>query len=413
MTVTAKERVAAATAAGRDLLQQPVRRGSASPHATMRIAPSSAACALAVAAVATLPLAVAATGEFTWVAGPSTVEGFDAEEEDAPAARCCAQSWATAERLYLFGGSATPFLGDMWQLELGAPGQGWKRVVGGGCGANSGGNSSVPSARSYAVTWTQGTKLWMWGGFGSSKGGDADGHLLTDMWSFDTAAPPGTGWRAEPQSQGGGRVPQGRNWCNFWAAEGGQELWLHAGMGGDLTNTYGYAISDLWRFDVANASWTQIYDYSCTQAPSGHPWTCERNPGVVYSLDGQQRGMRLKPGYRSNSYTTTDSARGDLWLYGGEGGITHPNGTIVVRRLFFGFVLLCFYVRRALQSIRPPSSLPVDLMWFGACGVAAAPDATDHRGGGVRVISLHRGWGGGGGRWTATSRMCGASTAPR
>lgn len=39
--------------------------------------------------------------------------------------------------------------------------------------------------------------------------------------------------------------------------------------------------------------------------------------------------MRLKPGYRSNSYTTTGE-NGDLWLYGGEGGITHPNGTIAV-----------------------------------------------------------------------------------
>ena len=286
-----------------------------------------ATIALSSSCVGSLP-----AGEFTWVAGPSTstlqLLGEKHSDADGPSPRCCAQSWTTADSLYLFGGASTPFLGDMWRLDLAAEQRQWQRVVGGGSGdPNDGGNATVPSSRSYGVTWTEGSRLWLWGGFGSNRTGDAEGHLLTDMWSFDTTAAVGAGWRREPQH--GPSRPQGRNWCNFWAAEGGRELWLHSGMGGDLTTTYGYPISDLWRFDVGNGSWTQIYDYSCTGAPIHYPWTCGANPGVVYSLEGQQPGMRLKPGYRSNSYTATDG-NGDLWLYGGEGGITFPNGTISV-----------------------------------------------------------------------------------
>jgi hypothetical protein len=77
-------------------------------------------------------------------------------------------------------------------------------------------------------------------------------------------------------------------------------------MGGQLTPWGGFAepFSDMWRFDVDDAQWTNVYDFT------------KSAPAVAYD------GDTPSPGYRSNAYTAVDSSsRPALWLYGGEGGI--------------------------------------------------------------------------------------------
>jgi hypothetical protein len=312
----------------------------------------------------------------------------------------------------MFGGSSAVFLGDMYMLET-SESTGWTVVPGGGSsGPNAGGNATVPSARSYAATWTRrgrrrmtdrfvnatgggqvaeeaggGEELWMWGGFGCREEGDATGHLLADMWSWSVDAPslsssspssssPTKTGSWQRRSQGGGPFPSPRNWANFWSTNDGNTLWLHSGMGGPITPWGGFAepFSDLWRFDVdtettggsGGGKWTNVYDFT------------KFDPGVQYDGPPQNRS----PGYRSNAYTATrrgaaaaaaaagaaggtvtGAAGGaatagtaapsaaaalsaaaaaaassaaptgdELWLYGGEGGITnhHPfNSTVV------------------------------------------------------------------------------------
>lgn len=293
--------------------------------------------------------AVTASGKWSWEAGPSTV-GAPLSDND-PAARCCSQSWSATvsssdstesnELLFLFGGSSDVFLGDMWCFNTQT--REWSVVFGGGSfRANNGGNMSVPSARSYAVTWTlsnphgDGDELWMWGGFGSLNDSDVEGHLLSDMWRFKlNADTQNIGWEQVIQS---GLQPPARNWANFFSV--GATLYLHSGMGGKLTSWGGFAkpLSDLWQFEVnmtatssstaPTGTWSNIYDYS------------DLNPGVVY--DGNFRS----PGYRSNAYTASGAIPSEsvikpmaptLWLYGGEGGLTTklPNGTWIKSESYF------------------------------------------------------------------------------
>mgnify|MGYP006122158769 CR=1 FL=1 len=279
------------------------------------------------------PNNAAAATSWTWASGPRTASAPLSSAQ--PAARCCAQSWTASAKLYLFGGSSDVFLGDMWSFDPAEPANGWVAVPGGGSFENNtGGNATTPSARSYAVTWTvskasaAADELWMWGGFGAAKAGDVDGHLLTDMWRWKVNS---SSWEKVSQGRSNALRPPPRNWANFWSTNSGQTLYIHSGMGGSLTPWGGFAepFSDLWRFDVVmndttnesgavvGGAWTKVYDYS------------RSDPGVHYDdLPSQKRS----PGYRSNAYTAVaPNGRGDLWLYGGEGGITQrlSNGTVI------------------------------------------------------------------------------------
>ena len=263
---------------------------------------------------ALFPISTAGPGEWTWEAGSRSAGGSTANASQ-PVARCCSQSWTAsaiggAPKLYLFGGSSDAFVGDFWYLDPSRPRDGWRNIPSGGSRLpNSGGNATIPSARSYAVTWTRvrtnkSDELWMWGGFGCNASGDVDGHLLSDMWSWTVGE---SAWT--PRAQGDASRPGPRNWANFWSVDGGATLYVHSGMGGPLTPWGGFTepFSDMWRFDVDNAQWTNVYDYT------------KSAPAVQYG------GDTPSPGYRSNAYTADDGASSRpaaaLWLYGGEGGI--------------------------------------------------------------------------------------------
>ena len=206
-----------------------------------------------------LPIAVAAPGEWAWEAGSRSAGGAPANAS-VPVARCCAQSWTAsaadgAPQLYLFGGSSDAFIGDFWRLDPARPRDGWRNIPSGGSLVpNSGGNASIPSARSYAVTWTRvrdgSDELWMWGGYGCNSSGDIDGHLLSDMWSWTVGEGEAGFWTQ--RLQGDAPRPSPRNWANFWSVDGGSTLYVHSGMGGQLTPWGGFAepFSDMWRFDV-------------------------------------------------------------------------------------------------------------------------------------------------------------------
>jgi hypothetical protein len=226
----------------------------------------------------------------------------------APSARCCSQSWTTGKTLWLFGGAGDSFIADLWRLDTSAkqtPVE-WERIY--RTTPNFGGNSSSPSARSYAVTWARTTQngedeLWMWGGFGSAHAGDADGNFLADLWSYNVQS------RAWTKHETTGAKPTPRNWMNFWPTKNGDEVWMHSGMAkGTPEHHYGTPLSDMWRLNLGSKkpTWTEVYEYP-------------KHAGAIFN------GTDENPGYRSNSYTTVSDNM--LWLYGGEGGFTASNGS--------------------------------------------------------------------------------------
>jgi hypothetical protein len=254
----------------------------------------------------------AATDCWVWEGGSKNVPPSAAQkkEELGPSARCCSQSWTTTgQTLWLFGGAGDSFEADLWRLDTKIQPAEWKRI-GGPSTPNFGGNSSNPSARSYAVTWTRTNtngddELWMWGGFGSTHDGDVDGENLGDLWSFDVKT---DAW-ARHEMPGAQPVP--RNWMNFWPTKNGDEVWMHSGMGNPSPgHDYGTPLSDMWRLNVNTKTWTAVY-----QRPD--------HPGVDYNGTIDTRS----PGYRSNSYTIVSNNK--LWLYGGEGGFTSSNGSTI------------------------------------------------------------------------------------
>jgi len=311
-------------------------------------------------------------GVWVWEGGPSTTPGAgalvaaaaSAAAAAAPRARCCAQTWATDDALFMLGGAGdVDFFADLWRMELPTRPDtlpAWKRVGGGSAPDNFGGNATLPAARTYAVTWVaaaataghdnsssssrkQQHELWMWGGQGSAYDGDVDGTFLDDMWSFDVKS---GAWARQPGGSGPPRpgkheVPTARQWANFWpdsgaASGGGGGVWMHGGSGAPTPQQYyENPLSDMWYFDNAARRWTQIYNHT-------------GDTGAVYDGPGRH------PGARSNSYTASRSAGaaasaasssssssssskpdggndddGDtLWLFGGEGSLSAgPNGT--------------------------------------------------------------------------------------
>ena len=283
-------------------------------------------------------VASSATDCWVWEGGSQTIglatKGLQGPAA-GPSARCCSQSWRTGDVLWMYGGGADTFTADMWRMDTSAHPSAWKQV-GDSPMPNFGGNSSYPSARTYAVTWARSNgkgddELWMWGGFGSNHDGDADGHFLSDLYSFDvkTAA-----WARHDDVKGA--TPTARQWMNFWPAKGGDEIWMHGGVGAPSPgHSYETPLSDMWKLDVSDPgekAWEAVYQ---------HPGS----PGAHFN------GSNPRPGYRSNAYTTVGAGAGDedgLWLFGGEGGFTSRNGSQVGHD--GDFQVCCAMCHRALVA---------------------------------------------------------------
>eukprot|EP00035_Acanthoeca_spectabilis_P004091 m.98614 g.98614 ORF g.98614 m.98614 type:complete len:443 (+) comp12440_c0_seq1:3423-4751(+) len=246
-------------------------------------------------------------GMWTWVGGSTTaISPSEPIPSDQPTGRCCAQSWTSAENLWVFGGAgilpgSSPdgeFLGDMWSFSTTS--RTWTYYAAGGSrDPNPAGDSVTPSGRNYGITWLrtrpgQPDELWMWGGVGVRHSGDVNGGTLNDTWSFNTATHTWT----KHSIPAGAVSPHGRNWANFWATHSGDVLWVQAGASVDYV-----PFGDMWSYSVSQNNWTRIYRHDTFPH-----W----------------EGDKTNPGARSNSYTVVDG--NDLVLFGGEGEMMNSSG---------------------------------------------------------------------------------------
>ena len=170
----------------------------------------------------------------------------------------------------------------------------------------------LPTSRWGAATWTDASGVfWMFGG-------NDDGALLADLWSYDPSNALSTGvtkatgqWtyhgsvtQQSPNIKGvytGTQYPGSRVSPVVFKDNTGT-IWLFGGYGYDSAGTVGF-LNDLWK--ISGTTWTYVTGSKTA------------NPIGVYGTQGTASSSNF-PGGRHLSAAWAD-ASGNLWVFGGEG----------------------------------------------------------------------------------------------
>lgn len=215
-----------------------------------------------------------ASGEWTWVGGPDTVNGNGvygtqgvAAAANVPPSGVAGIGWTdNSGNLWVFGGyardstGAVGYLNDLWEY---SPASGEWTWVGGSATANAKGvygtlgvaaATNVPGGREYPDYWTDASgNLWLFGGYGYDSAGSLG--ELNDLWKYS----PTTGmwtWVDGPDTAGGSAVygtlgvtaaaniPGAREEVAIWTPGNG-DVWLFGGEG--RTDPQ---FNDLWKYPI-------------------------------------------------------------------------------------------------------------------------------------------------------------------
>lgn len=227
-----------------------------------------------------------ATGEWTWMAGESTVpvtsncDGCYSGVAPVPGTQGLPAAGNTPGGLFL-GTNWTDIHGNFWLFA------GW--------GETPGGSAAVANE-----LWEYNPSISEWTWVGGDPNFGIDGRVGGTYGTLGMAAPgnfPGTRW-------------QDATWVD---ASG--NLWLFGGQGDDSTGTQEGVLNDLWEYDPATGEWTWMggsSTFNCADAPQKY---CNE-PGV-YGTRGQASPENI-PGSRYLGSSWLDN-RGNLWLFGGDG----------------------------------------------------------------------------------------------
>jgi len=269
---------------------------------------------------------------WTWVSGAEIVnqKGVYGTKgaSNIPGVRDGAVSWTDKSgNLWFFGGGGYDsagnwgYLNDLWKFD----GTTWTWVSGANTRNQLGvygtrgvaAASNVPGARTYSVSWIDGSgNLWLFGGIRYGF----DNHF-NDLWKFD-----GTNWTwvsgADIVDQKGvygekgvadaSNVPGARNRSVSWTDASGNLL-LFGGWGHDSTGTEGIGLNDLWKFDGTNWTWVSGADIVEQKG--------------FYGTKGLANVSNV-PGARYKSVSWID-AKGNLWLFGGYGYASADNWNLL------------------------------------------------------------------------------------
>jgi N-acetylneuraminic acid mutarotase len=268
---------------------------------------------------------------WTWISGANTVSATGvygtqntADSNNMPGARAAGISWRDGTgNLWLFGGvgydsaASQDDLNDLWKWD----GTNWTWVSGADTVGASGvygtqdtpDAANVPGARDSAVSWYDGSNLWLFGGAGYDSAGMRGD--LNDLWKWD-----GTNWTwisgADTKKASGvygtkntadpANVPGARDSAVSWYD--GSNLWLFGGFGRDSAGSLG-DLNDLWKWNGTNWTWVSGAD---TVGATG-----------VYGTQGTAAATNV-PGARYSAVSWYDGS--NLWLFGG-GVHKSPSGT--------------------------------------------------------------------------------------
>ena len=275
-----------------------------------------------------------ATGEWTWVSGPSSAsiptavygtQGVAAAANLPPQRQGCAAWIDSTGNLWLFGGTGVipgpganmntvGGLNDLWKY---SPVTGEWTWVSGSSSVNpaasygtlgAAASANVPDGRYAAVSWIDSAdNLWLFGG--STLSG-----FRNDLWKFTPSTnqwtwvsgpntPTGLGVYGTLGSSAAANVPSSRVAAASWIDASGN-FWLFGGEGVSNPQTSGL-FNDLWMFSPGTGQWT---------------WVSGSSSGDVAGVYGTLgiAAPTNAPGGRASSAAWIDGA-GNLWLFGGTG----------------------------------------------------------------------------------------------
>jgi N-acetylneuraminic acid mutarotase len=310
-------------------------------------------CLLLVLATPTELLSQAA--EWTWIGGSQqpSVDGVygmlqQASSTSQPGARQLAPVWRDANgNLWLFGGNgydsshqlgAAGDLNDLWMYDIKTNEWTWMsgsssfpQQGNGSCppgvfgtqGVAASGNT--PGGNFGGQVWTDTSgNLWLFSGSACDSGGHPG--ALNDLWMYSPTTKEwtwvagidvntvdtnvlgvyGTLGQASASNSPGSRA-EGATWTDSMG-----RFWLFGGEGPDSVTAAPLPLNDLWMFNPTTKEWTW----------EGGPDTVivtgftAGNPGV-YAAQGSLNPNNY-PGSRNQTATWTD-AKGNLWMFGGQG----------------------------------------------------------------------------------------------
>ncbi len=291
------------------------------------------------------------TGNWTWMKGDSTstqqlsvfgTQGV-ASPENTPGIRMWSSGWTDADgNLWLFGGfsegdgsdagTGGANYGDLWKYD--AQTGYWTWMKGSNLRQKFGhyGTKGIedpentPGSRWLATSWTDlDGNFWLFGGVGLGDASNTSSGHLQDLWKYDVQTGnwtwmKGSGSIDQTVNQGTKGIadptnlPAGRLSAESWVDKNGN-LWM---FGGDASvlgngNVFSSVMNDLWMFDIRTNEWTWIT--GTASLDFFNPlWT------IDYGVMGTP-STGSHPGPRKEAVTWTDS-NGNLWLFGGNGGVS-------------------------------------------------------------------------------------------
>lgn len=229
------------------------------------------------------------TGDWTWMAGSSTVGGDGGQagayvtwmtpaSSDVPGSRQYATGWTDgAGNLWLFGGygydsaASYGYMNDLWEFNPSTNEWAWmggNKIIGlpggdlpgvyGTKGTPAAGN--IPSSRWGAASWTDSSgNFWLFGGLETGFEGNSGVSPLNDLWAFNPSAnewawmggsgasfPPYSGVYGTQGTPAPGNFPGSRSAASSWTDSQGN-LWLYGGDGYDA-GLYLNILNDVWKY---------------------------------------------------------------------------------------------------------------------------------------------------------------------
>lgn len=238
---------------------------------------------------------LAVSTPFAYTSGP-LIANDAGNCSNQPPSRNSAATWTDLSgNFWMFGGggqaSGNPVdLNDLWMF---SPGTKTWTFIGGQCpSTGTQPNGTTPGGRSGAGTWVDRISghLWMFGGTYVSGGSTS---YLNDLWEYTIS---NNSWTLVTPANA---PPAIRAFAITWTDSSGN-LWLFGGLGDYTSSHLGY-LNDVWKYSISGNSWTGPSSTSANQSPAYPPST-------------------PNPGGRAHAASWLD-ASGNLWLYGGMGGV--------------------------------------------------------------------------------------------
>jgi N-acetylneuraminic acid mutarotase len=278
------------------------------------------------------------SNQWTWIKGSNIadtqgvygIRGI-AAQINTPGGRCFGSSWLDGNgKFWLFGGLGydavrnQDFLNDLWKYDPASNQWTWVNgdslinILGiyGSLGVP--GMINMPGSRIVSGNWTDGSKLWLFGGLGYNA---SEGGILNDLWEFNIVqnqwtwihgdslvnqpATYGIQGISSPSNKPGAEII-GTSWI-----DNNKNLWLFGGAGFGFDNNQGN-LNTLWKYETNTNQWVWVKGDTLL------------NQTGVYGQKGVANTLN-KPGGRVGAGSWTD-VTGNLWLLAGGGLGASSNG---------------------------------------------------------------------------------------